>query len=119
MITIQQVKPYTNSNHASNRSLPCKAKGKKGLVDIISAGTREIWNQKVPGTQMEKLQKTIEDKYGVKFDTYWDFHDWSIKNYPQFWEELWHFYGVIHSKPYTVPAKKKGDEIIDVEWFPG
>ncbi|XP_035225623.1 acetoacetyl-CoA synthetase-like, partial [Stegodyphus dumicola] len=22
-------------------------------------------------------------------------------------------------KPYTVPAKKKGDEIIDVEWFPG
>lgn len=43
------------------------AKGKKGLVDIISAGTRQIWNRKVPGTQMEKLKGIVEDKYGVKF----------------------------------------------------
>ncbi|GIX81702.1 acetoacetyl-CoA synthetase [Caerostris extrusa] len=61
--------------------------------------------------------------YDVKLSTdgrtYWHFHDWSIKNYPQFWEELWNFYGVISSKPYTQPSRKKGDRIIDVEWFPG
>ncbi|GFY60119.1 acetoacetyl-CoA synthetase [Trichonephila inaurata madagascariensis] len=119
MLGIRQVQPYTNTSHASNKNLPPKAKGKKGLVDIISAGTREIWNKKVSGTQMEKLQKIIQDKYGVKFETYWDFHEWSIKNYSQFWEEIWKFYGVISSKPYTQPSRRKGDRIIDVEWFPG
>ncbi|GFQ93724.1 acetoacetyl-CoA synthetase [Trichonephila clavata] len=119
MLGIRQVQPYTNTSHASNKNLPPKAKGKKGLVDIISAGTREIWNKKVSGTQMEKLQNIIQDKYGVKFETYWDFHEWSIKNYSQFWEEIWKFYGVISSKPYTQPSRRKGDRIIDVEWFPG
>ncbi|XP_054719785.1 acetoacetyl-CoA synthetase-like [Uloborus diversus] len=119
MIRIQQVKPYTNSSHASNRIKPNKAKGKKGLVDIISAGTKQVWNRKFPNTQMEKLKAVIKDKYGVKFDTYWDFHEWSVQNYAQFWEEVWNFYGIVCSKPYEVPAKKCGERIVDIEWFSG
>ncbi|CAL1289690.1 unnamed protein product [Larinioides sclopetarius] len=91
----------------------------KGFVDIISTGTRQIWNKKVPGTQMEKLRSIIQDKYGVKFENYWDFHEWSIKNYSQFWEEVWNFYEVVCSKPYDQPSRRIGDRIIDVEWFPG
>ncbi|KAG8195200.1 hypothetical protein JTE90_027943 [Oedothorax gibbosus] len=119
MLGIRQVQPFTNHNHVSNKNLPPKAKGKKGLVDIISAGTRQVWNRKVPGTQMEKLKGIIQDKYGVKFENYWDFHEWSIKNYPQFWQEVWNFYGVVCSKPFSQPARRKGKEIIDIEWFPG
>ncbi|KAF8781718.1 Acetoacetyl-CoA synthetase like protein [Argiope bruennichi] len=119
MLGIRSVQPYTNTNHASNKNVPPKAKGKKGLVDIISAGTRQIWNKKVPGTQMEKLQNIIQDKYGVKFENYWDFHEWSIKNYSQFWEEIWNFYEVVCSKPYDQPSRRTGDRVIDVEWFPG
>ncbi|CAL1286768.1 unnamed protein product, partial [Larinioides sclopetarius] len=88
------------TNHTSFKNLPPEVKEKKTLIDIISAGTRQIWNKKVPGTQMEKIQNIIQDKYGVKFENYWDFHEWSIKNYSQFWEEVWNFYEVICSKPY-------------------
>ncbi|CAL1286776.1 unnamed protein product [Larinioides sclopetarius] len=119
MLGIRSVQPYTNTSHSSNKNLPPKVKGKKGLVDIISAGTREIWNKKVPGTQMEKLQNIIQDKYGVKFENYWDFHEWSTKNYSQFWEEIWNFYEVVCSKPYDQPSRRTGDRIIDLEWFPG
>ncbi|XP_042895655.1 acetoacetyl-CoA synthetase-like isoform X4 [Parasteatoda tepidariorum] len=68
---------------------------------------------------MEQLQNVIQDKYGVKFENYRDFHEWSIKNYAQFWEEVWNFYGVIHSEPYTEVARRKGDSLIDIEWFSG
>lgn len=33
--------------------------------------------------------------------SYWDFHKWSTENYMQFWEEIWHFFGIICSKPYN------------------
>ncbi|CAL1286769.1 unnamed protein product, partial [Larinioides sclopetarius] len=56
------------TNHTSFKNLPPEVKEKKTLIDIISAGTRQIWNKKVPGTQMEKIQNIIQDKYGVKFD---------------------------------------------------
>lgn len=68
---------------------------------------------------MEQLKNIIQDKYGVKFETYWDLHEWSIKNYAQFWEEIWNFYGVIHSEPYTETAIRTGERIIDTKWFPG
>ncbi|CAL1286765.1 unnamed protein product [Larinioides sclopetarius] len=108
-----------NISHDSSNNLPPKDKEKKNLVEIISAGTCQIWNKKVPGTQLEKLKNIIQDKYGIKFKNYWDFHDWSIKNYSQLWEELWNFYEVVYSKPYDQPSRRTGDRIIDVEWFPG
>ncbi|CAL1289689.1 unnamed protein product [Larinioides sclopetarius] len=115
MLSTACVQPYsTTISHTSNKNL-----SPKGFVDIISTGTRQIWNKKVPGTQMEKLRNIIQDKYGVKFENYWDFHEWSIKNYSQFWEEVWNFYEVVCSKPYDQPSKRIGDRIIDVEWFPG
>lgn len=42
-------------------------KGRRSLVDIISSGTKKVWDKKVPNTQMEQLKSIIQDKYGVKF----------------------------------------------------
>ncbi|CAL1286775.1 unnamed protein product [Larinioides sclopetarius] len=109
----------TITNHTSFKNLPPKVKEKKNLIDIFSAKTRQIWNKKVPGTQMEKIQNIIQEKYDVKFENFWDFHEWSIKNYSQFWEEVWNFYEVICSKTYNQPFGRTGDRFIDVEWFPG
>lgn len=33
-------------------------------------------------------------------ETYRDFHRWSCDNYSEFWEEVWVFTEIIHSKPY-------------------
>ncbi|GFR14433.1 acetoacetyl-CoA synthetase [Trichonephila clavata] len=31
-----------------------------------------VWNKKVPDTELEKFKKIIEEKYNLKFQTYWD-----------------------------------------------
>ena len=33
-------------------------------------------------------------------ETYKDFYNWSCDNYSEFWEEVWHFTNLIHSKTY-------------------
>ncbi|GFS35433.1 acetoacetyl-CoA synthetase [Nephila pilipes] len=71
------------------------------------------------GKAIKKFKKIIEDKYNIKFDNFWDLHQWSIDYIPEFWAELWEFSGIIYSK--------KFDKVIDLsiplenrpEWFTG
>ncbi|XP_054707474.1 LOW QUALITY PROTEIN: acetoacetyl-CoA synthetase-like [Uloborus diversus] len=71
------------------------------------------------GKMLKKFKKRIEDKFSIKLNDYWEFYDWSIDNLSEFWEEIWHFVEVIHSKSF--------DQVIDLnipleqspEWFPG
>ncbi|GFT35533.1 acetoacetyl-CoA synthetase, partial [Nephila pilipes] len=65
-----------------------------------------IWNKKVPDTETEKFKKIIEEKYNLKFETYWDLHSWSVTEFPSFWEELWNYLGFITSKPYDEVSMK-------------
>lgn len=70
-------------------------------------------------TNMDELRKIINEKYDVKLETYKDLHRWSCDSYPEFWEEVWKFTGVIYSTDF--------DEVIDIkkgiadipEWFKG
>ncbi|GBN03933.1 hypothetical protein AVEN_35325-1, partial [Araneus ventricosus] len=77
------------------------SRGKKGLVDVIASDTRCTWNRKVENTEMDKFRAVINKKYDLKLRNYWDLHAWSVKNYQKFWEEMWNYYGIIYSKPYT------------------
>lgn len=70
-------------------------------------------------TNMDKLRNVINKKHGVDLKTYREFHRWSCDNYAEFWEEVWHFTDIIHSKSYVevVDTKKS---IADIpEWFRG
>ncbi|GIY63263.1 acetoacetyl-CoA synthetase [Caerostris darwini] len=78
-----------------------------------------VWNKKVKDTELEKFKKIIEKKYGKRFDTYWDLHKWSVENFINFWEDIWHYNGVIASQPYSEVFRKTGENITDVEWFVG
>ncbi|KAF8770329.1 Acetoacetyl-CoA synthetase like protein [Argiope bruennichi] len=72
--------------------------------------------QKYEETQMERLKKMVEKEFNVKFNDYWEFHEWSYKNYPEFWDCVWRFFDIVHSKPYSqVYDKKNGFE--SMEWF--
>ncbi|XP_035221381.1 acetoacetyl-CoA synthetase-like [Stegodyphus dumicola] len=93
-------------------------KTKKGLVDVIASETRCVWNKKVENTEIEKFKAVINKKYQTKLQSYWDLHEWSVKNYGRFWEEIWNFYGVIHSKPYQ-EIVKNGKGFVDIDWFSG
>ncbi|GBN74224.1 Acetoacetyl-CoA synthetase [Araneus ventricosus] len=73
---------------------------KNGFVDILESNPIVVWDKKVPDTELDKFKKIVEKKYGQHFNSYWDFHKWSVDNYTDFWKEIWHFFDVIASKPY-------------------
>ncbi|GFR20327.1 acetoacetyl-CoA synthetase [Trichonephila clavata] len=78
-----------------------------------------VWNKKVPETELEKFKKIIEEKYNLKFQTYWDLHSWSVTNFASFWEEVWNYSNIITSKPYDEVFVKTGPGFLDNEWFKG
>ncbi|GBM46112.1 Acetoacetyl-CoA synthetase [Araneus ventricosus] len=72
--------------------------------------------KKYEETQMERFKKMIEKEFNLKFNDYFEFHEWSYKNYPEFWDCVWRFFGIVHSKPYSqVYDRKNGFE--SMEWF--
>ncbi|CAL1286789.1 unnamed protein product [Larinioides sclopetarius] len=106
------------NGHTNGTNGVIGSKGRKGLVDIIASDTRCTWNGKVENSEMDKFRGVINKKYDLKLRNYWDLHAWSVKNYQKFWEEMWNYYGVIYSKPYTESAKN-GKGFVDVDWFSG
>ncbi|XP_035228409.1 acetoacetyl-CoA synthetase-like [Stegodyphus dumicola] len=74
--------------------------GKKDHSKLVGFRSVLSWDKKVPDTQLEKFKKVVEKKFNLHFDSYWDFHKWSIENSGKFWEEIWNYFGMIVSKPY-------------------
>ncbi|XP_060602835.1 acetoacetyl-CoA synthetase-like [Ruditapes philippinarum] len=70
-------------------------------------------------TKMDLLRKRINEKYSVKLESYREFHRWSCDNYPEFWEEVWHFTEVIHSQPFKSVIDKTKSITEIPEWFNG
>lgn len=70
---------------------------------------------------MKEFQTLIEKKYNIEFVNYNGLYEWSIKNYVKFWEEVWHFTKVIHSKSYTKVLDKETESIdnLPFKWFEG
>ncbi|KAF8770330.1 Acetoacetyl-CoA synthetase like protein [Argiope bruennichi] len=91
----------------------------------MSQSEREDDSEKLPGivyhpkyteTQLVRFQKMVEKEYNVKFNDYWDHHEWSYKNYPECWGCVWRFFNIICSKPYSqVYDRKNGFD--NMEWF--
>ncbi|GBM03284.1 Acetoacetyl-CoA synthetase [Araneus ventricosus] len=72
--------------------------------------------QKYEDTQLEHFKKMVEKEFNLKFNDYWELQEWSCKNYPEFWDCVWRFFDIIHSKPYSqVYDRKNGFE--SMEWF--
>ncbi|XP_055952706.1 acetoacetyl-CoA synthetase-like [Argiope bruennichi] len=71
------------------------------------------------GKIMQKFKNIIKEKYHVKIDNYWEFHQWSINHIQELWAELWDYSGIIYSKKFN----KVVDLNIPLEdspsWFEG
>lgn len=70
-------------------------------------------------TNMDRFRARINENFNLNLKTYKELYNWSISNYADFWEEVWHFCEVKHSQIYEqVIDKTKG--IADIpEWFSG
>nr|AII97926.1 BLTX565 [Nephila pilipes] len=78
-----------------------------------------VWNKKIPNTELENFKKFVANKYKLPIKSYWDLHKWSVEKFPDFWKELWHYFDIIASKPYTEVFTKTGKGFLDNTWFKG
>lgn len=70
-------------------------------------------------SQMMKFARQVEKKYGVKVsEDYRDLHRWSIENPEKFWAEVWRFFDIIASKPYSKVVDDL-NRFPGADWFPG
>jgi acetoacetyl-CoA synthetase len=71
------------------------------MGDATSANDVELWRRADPSsTRMWEFLLLVNEKYGLKMQSYHDLYKWSIDNIPQFWEEIWHFCGIKADKPF-------------------
>lgn len=54
----------------------------------------------------------VNKKHGLKLESYWQLHKWSVEAIPDFWAAMWEYAGVKSSRRY--------DEVVDdIRKFPG
>tara|TARA_Y100001980_G_C14554054_1_gene340106 strand:+ start:601 stop:2544 length:1944 start_codon:yes stop_codon:yes gene_type:complete len=78
-----------------------------------------LWKPKnIQKTHMFNFMNYINRSYGLQLNSYQELHQWSVKNIPDFWKEIWAQSKIIHSKQY--------DNVIDdmqkmpgAKWFSG
>ncbi|KAF8770326.1 Acetoacetyl-CoA synthetase like protein [Argiope bruennichi] len=75
-----------------------------------------VYQPKYELTLMERFKKMVEKEYKLKFSDYWEFHEWSYKNYPEFWDCVWRFFDIVYSKPYSQVYDRK-NSFDNMHWF--
>ncbi len=73
-----------------------------------------LWEPKVESIKDANLTRFIEfvnKKYDTSFSDYYGLYNWSVTEIEKFWEALWKYSGIIHSKSY--------DNILDERKMPG
>jgi acetoacetyl-CoA synthetase len=79
-----------------------------------------LWKHSHPEqTQIYAFQKHIEDKYGLRFNSYKDFHRWSVSNPASFWEEVLRWTGIRLHQPYTSTFDATAPMFPRPQFFPG
>ncbi|KAK2141163.1 hypothetical protein LSH36_1150g00018 [Paralvinella palmiformis] len=70
-------------------------------------------------TNVDKFRERINKHFNINLDDYKALYKWSVENYPDFWEQLWHFSGVKYSQTYTEVIDKTKTVADIPQWFKG
>lgn len=73
--------------------------------------------QRIENSNIIRYIKWINKKYKKSFQTYEDLYSWSINNIEDFWESVWNYSKIIHSKKYTSVLISK--QMFGSKWFNG
>jgi len=67
--------------------------------------------QRIADSNFKKYGQFIKNEYNLQFNDYSSLHKWSTTEIESFWESIWNFSGVVHSKSY--------DKVLDKRIMPG
>jgi acetoacetyl-CoA synthetase len=83
--------------------------------------SKKLWEpnpENAASSNMAAFLKHVDVKRGLGLKDYDDLYSWSVTEIAQLWEDLWEFFGVISSQPFTSviddPNKMPG-----AKWFEG
>jgi acetoacetyl-CoA synthetase len=75
---------------------------------------KPLWQpnqEQIESSNLTSFIKFVSDEYNKSIDSYDKLYNWSITEIEQFWETIWKYSGIIHSKSY--------DFVIDERKMPG
>ena len=78
------------------------------MQKVLWTPSEEVKN----GCRMADFMRVVNRDRGTDFHEYKELYAWSVTEIEAFWDELWHYFDVICSRPY--------DKVVDdLEKFPG
>lgn len=61
----------------------------------------QLWTHPAPdSTRMAEFMRAVNQKHGLRLDSYADLYQWSIDHISQFWADIWDFTGVTAERCY-------------------
>jgi acetoacetyl-CoA synthetase len=82
--------------------------------------TKPLWTpseQRIKSSNLKKYNEFLYQEYGVLFSDYHELHNWSVREIELFWESIWKFSGIKHSKSYDTILDKR--IMPGAKWFEG
>ena len=76
--------------------------------------TKPLWipsEDRIKNSNLKKYEQFLIEEYDLQFSNFTELHNWSTTELESFWESIWKFSEIIHSKPY--------DQILDKRIMPG
>ncbi len=86
----------------------------------MAENKKPLWipsKQRINNSNFKSFIKFLKKEYNLSFKNYSELYDWSVTDIENFWESIWKYSGLIHSKSY--------DNILDrriirgAKWFTG
>jgi len=71
----------------------------------------------IENSNLHSYMKYLKEEYDVSSDNYHELYNWSVKEIEKFWESLWKYSGLIHSKSYDAILDER--KMPGAKWFPG
>jgi acetoacetyl-CoA synthetase len=57
--------------------------------------------QRIKNSNFTHYYQFLQDEYDLSFSDYSELYKWSVKEIEAFWESIWKFSEIVHSKPYS------------------
>ena len=82
--------------------------------------TQPVWRptqDRIQNANLTQFIKQVSQKTGKKFSSYHELYHWSIQNLEEFWQSIWEFSEIVHSKKYENILEAEG--MWRAKWFQG
>ncbi|MBW0432012.1 acetoacetate--CoA ligase [Leptospira yasudae] len=82
---------------------------------------QELWapsSDRIESSNLVRYQKFLKEKKNLSVSSFEELRAWSVKDIGAFWESIWEFSEIVHSKKYETPYRK-AENFTDSRFFPG